>query len=155
MRRKTWDVGNLFAIPLSDSSYALGQVVGREAEVLNSITCAFYRTRVTAATLSSVREVPDERDLIAVQFTTKDLLTRRIWKVLGNYPVTLPQSVFPHEDKRHQRWIGATVEGSGIMVHFLNAYFGLERWDQMKDPHFFDKLLLRPDLRPDGSSPPS
>ena len=155
MRRKTWDVGNMFAVPLADGSYALAQVVGREAEVLNSITCAFYRTRVDAAALGTVKEVPNERDLIAVQFITKDLLTRRVWKVLGNYPVTLPRSVFPHEDKRNQRWIGAKMIGSGNMVHFLNAYFGLERWDQMKDPYYFDKLLLRPDLRPDSPSAPS
>jgi hypothetical protein len=148
VRRKTWDIGNLFAVPLSDGSYSLGQVVGREAEMLNSITCAFYRTRVNRAAIESPRGVPDQKDLIAVQFTTQDLLTRRIWKVLGNFPVTLPQSLFPHEDKRGQNWIGATLVGSGNIVHFLNAYFGLEPWDQMRDPEYFDGLLLHQGARP-------
>ena len=148
MARKTWDVGNLFAIPLTDGGYSLGQVLGREGQVLNSITCAFYKTRLSASDLRSVQAVPDPDDLIAVQFITKDLLTRRVWKVLGNFPVTLPRAVLPHEDKREQGWIGAKVIGSGIMVHFLNAWFGLEPWDQMHDPNYFDQLLLRPGLRP-------
>ena len=148
MRRNTWDIGNLFAVPLSDGSSCLGQIVGREAQMLNSITCAFYRTRVDSAAIESPQGVPDQQDLIAVQFTTKDLLTRRIWKVLGNFPVTLPQSLFPHEDKRAQNWMGATMVGSGNIDHFLNAYFGLEPWDQMHDPEYFDSLLLLPASRP-------
>jgi hypothetical protein len=151
MARKTWETGNLFAVPLADGSFSLGQVVGREPQVLNSITCAFYRTRVAPSALESVTTVPDNRDLIAVQFTTKDLLTNRLWKVLANYPVTTPPSAFPHEDKRAGQWVGATVVGSGIIVHFLNAFFGLEPWHQMKDPHYFDHLLLRSDLKPASS----
>jgi hypothetical protein len=149
VRRKKWETGNLFAVPLADGSYALAQVVGREKAVLNSVTCAFYRTRVRAQALSSLQGVPDQSELIAVQFTTKDLLTSGVWEVLGNYAVTLPRDLLPHEDKRSQGWVGATVVGSGIMAHFLNAFFGLEPWNQMKEPNYFDRLLLRPSLRPD------
>jgi hypothetical protein len=148
MARKTWDIGNLFSVPLIDGSHALGQVVGREAEVLNSITCVFFRNRIGGDALTEVKGPPDCSDAIAVQFVTKDLLTRRIWKVLGDFAVCLPLDAFPHEDKRNSGWIGARVIGSGIVEHFLNAYFGLEPWTQMKDPAYFDRLLLRPDLRP-------
>jgi hypothetical protein len=145
---KASDVGNLFAVPLADGSFTLGQVVGREADALNSITCAFYRSRTTADALRSVEAVPDQEDLIAVQFVTKELLTRRMWKVIGNYPVSIPRTLMPHEDKRHVRWVGARIHGAGIIRRFLNAYFGLEAWNQMKDPAYFDHLLLRPELRP-------
>ena len=148
MGRKAWEVGNLFAVPLADGSHVCGQVVGHEPQVLNSITCAFYRTRVPAGQPLSFQHLPGHSELIAVQFTTKDLLTRRVWKVVGNQPVTLPSQLFPHEDKRGQSWVGAVVVGSGNMVHFLNAFFGLEPWNQMKDPQYFDRLLLRPDLKP-------
>jgi Immunity protein 26 len=148
MARKTWDIGNLFAVPLNDGSYSLGQVVGREAQVLNSITCAFYKTRLSADALHSIRAVPDQEDLIAIQFITKDLLTRRVWKVLGTFPVTLPRKLFPHEDKRAHGWIGAKMIGSGNIVHLLNAWFGLEPWNQMLHPNYFDQLLLHPGSRP-------
>jgi hypothetical protein len=148
MNKKTWDIGNLFAVPLADGSYSLGQVVGREAQVLNSITCAFFQTRVPEHALPSVLGVPPISDLISVQFITKDNLTGRLWKVLGNYPVTLDAKYFPHEDTRARRWVGAKMIGSGIISNFLNAYFGLEAWDQMKDPNYFDKLLIDPKAKP-------
>ena len=107
MRGKTWDIGNLFSVPLIDGSYALGQVVGCEAEVLNSITCAFFRNRIDSIALVEIKGPPDCSDAIAVQFVTKDLLTRRRWKVLGNFAVALQGDAFPHEDKRDSGWIGA------------------------------------------------
>jgi hypothetical protein len=148
MARKTWDVGNLFAVPLADGSFSLGQVVGREAQVLNSITCAFYRTRVSASALANVRAVPAASELIAIQFTTKDSLTRRFWKVLGAYPVELPRHLFPHEDKRAHNWIGAEMFGSGNMVNFLNAYFGLKPWNVMFEEDYYDQLLAPGVSRP-------
>jgi hypothetical protein len=151
MRRKTWDAGNLFAIQLADGSYVLGQVVSVEPQLLDAVTCAFFRTRVDGPGLGSVTGPPDFEQAVAVQFVTKDLLASRVWKVLGNYPVTVPSRALPHEDKRASGWVGARIIGSGIITHFLNALFGLESWTQMKDPAYFDGLLLRPELRRAGS----
>ena len=150
MAPKPLDIGTLFAVPLRDSTYALGQVVGREPALIDSVTCAFYRIRIASEPLASTAQLPSSDDLIAVHFVTKDLLTKRVWKVIGKFPVALAPELFPHEDKRSRGWVGARVIGSGIIVHFLNAYFGLEPWFQMQDPHYFDHLLLRPDMRPEG-----
>lgn len=147
-RRKTWDVGNIFAIPLGDGTFGVGHVVGREAEVLNSVTVALYRTRLAGGELSGRTSVPPLDDLLAVQFTTKDLLTRRIWKVLANVPVDLPGNLFPYEDTRANGWVGAKMIGSGILVRFLRSYHGLDCWDQMHDPDYFDKLLVTKECRP-------
>jgi hypothetical protein len=92
--------------------------------------------------------VPDDGELIAIQFTTKDSLTKRLWKVLGAHPVELPQHLFPHEDKRAQKWIGATMVGSGSMVNLLNAYFGLVPWNVMFEEDYYDHLLAPGVSRP-------
>ena len=34
------------------------------------------------------------------------------------------------------------------MRRFLNATFGLEPWDNWKDPNYLDSLLLDPTTRP-------
>ena|SRR5688500_4003018 len=148
MRRKTWDVGNVFAVPLADGTHCLGQVVGREAQVLNSITCAFYGKRLSETELLDVRGTPEIGDLIAVQFITKELLTRKVWKVVGSFPVTLEKRFFPHEDKRAQNWIGAKMIGAGIMRRFLNAYFGFEPWNVMVQEDYYDQLLTPGISRP-------
>ncbi len=141
MRRKTWDVGNVFSVELSDGSYTIGQVVGREAEVLNSITCAFYNIQFLEQ--PNLEHIPklNTNQLIACQFTTKDLLTKRIWKVFGNRDHLIPLSAFPHEDCRHNGWIGAEMHGSGIMVQFLEAYYALSYWDDWYDPHYLDTII--------------
>jgi hypothetical protein len=65
-RRKTTDVGTVFAVPLSDGTFGLGQVVGREAQFFNSITVALYSRRLIEPELDSVTSPPpDEKDLIS------------------------------------------------------------------------------------------
>ena len=147
-RAKTWDVGNVFCVPLRDGTWSVGQVVGREADMLNSITCAFFALRVPEPGLPTEGWKPRSADPIAVQFTTKDLLTRRRWKVVANLPVSIPPSLFPYESTRASAWVGAKLIGSANIESFLNAYFGLEPWDQMHDPHYFDGLLLGPEHKP-------
>ncbi len=150
MAKKTWDVGNIFSVELNDGSYAIGQVVGREAEVLNSITCALFRLRFVELPQLDNVEVLDESNLIACQFTTKDLLTKRIWKTLGNREPVIPNSAFPHEDCRSNGWIGAEVHGSGILVKFLEAYHALDVWDDWYDPNYLDSILWKEAKKPDN-----
>jgi hypothetical protein len=45
-------------------------------------------------------------------------------------------------------FVGAVVRGSGIMMEFLDAFYGLRAWDDYADPAYFDKLLLTQDKKP-------
>ena len=49
--------------------------------------------------------------------------------------------------------VGATVRGSGIMMEFLYAFYGLRAWDDYADPAYFDKLLLTQDKKAVASNP--
>jgi len=40
------------------------------------------------------------------------------------------------------------VIGSAIVNEFLNAYYALQPWDDWKDPHYLDSLLVSPDKKP-------
>ena len=148
MKRKSkpTDIGTVFAVPLSDGSSVLGQVVGEQREVLNSVTCAFFNHR----TSSTSSDVPDLVTLhpIAIQFITRDLLNKRVWKPLDVRKVTVDKNLFPFEETRSKGWVGAKMIGSGIIINFLEAFFGLRPWDMMKDPAYFDRLLVSPELKP-------
>ena len=148
MKRQKPEVGDLFTVPLPDGTFATGQIVAREAQMLNSWTCAFSRLRVPK------EEMPIEsirlEVAISVQFVTGDLLKKGIWKIHGRAAVVIPKSAFPHEEFRDQGWIGATMRGSGIIRTFLAAFHGLEFWDAMKDPDYYQKLLLPGVLVPDA-----
>jgi hypothetical protein len=135
-----WRVGDLFKVPLDDGSAALGHIVGQEKDMLNSVTCAFYAVEVSCP--PEPPPAPNMDTLIACVFTTHDLLRRGYWPIVGHVAPQLPRKYFPHEDCRDKGWVGATVNGSGIMNDFLNAFYGLSPWDAYFDIYYFDKLLI-------------
>src|SRR5260221_7397416 len=143
-KRQKWQVGDLFAVPLLDGTFAVGHVVGRERKVLNSVTCAFFSTRFKEFRDS----MPDPDSLIACLFTTHDLLGRGVWKVVGHAAPEIPYEYMPCEETRSMGWVGARVYGSGNVNEFLNAYHGLTAWDDWADPGYLDGLLISRNKKP-------
>jgi hypothetical protein len=139
MKRQVPEVGSIFLVPLPDNTWAVGQIVGREAEVLNSWTCAFSRARIGKEEVATEALRSDE--IVSVQFVTGDLLKSGDWRIVGRTRVLLPASAFPYQSLRCSGWIGARVIGSRIIQRFLAAFHGLAFWDEMKDPDYYQKLL--------------
>jgi hypothetical protein len=144
-RKQRWDVGDQFTVRLPDGTAALGQVVGREAEVLNSVTCALFSIRCET---DSPAPSPALDDLISCVFTTADLLDRGVWEVIGRSELVVPTHLLPFEHTRMQGWVGAKVYGSANVAQFLAAYHCLARWDDWADPAYLDRLLIAPDKKP-------
>ncbi len=145
--KQKWTIGDVFMVRLKDDSVAVGQVVGREPEVLNSVTCAFFDYRATQIADVKVFQ-PASEHVIAVLFCTRDLLDSGDWKVVCSCDVTVPRERLPYEHLRLSGWVGARVTGSGIVISFLNAYHALEPWDDWKDPNYLDSLLISPQKKP-------
>jgi hypothetical protein len=145
MKRQRWEIGDLFTVPLPDDTASLGQIVARETQALNSVTCAFFSTRFNS-------DVPEPThslgDLIACLFITPDLLNNGVWQVIGHADVTVPRHLFPFEETRDRGWVGAKVYGSKNVAEFLAAYHGLTAWDDWADPTYLDRLLISPDKKP-------
>jgi hypothetical protein len=147
-KRQKWKVGDLFKIPLADGSASLGQVVAQEREVLNSVTCAFYDTKVPGTCPPDAPPPLRDESLIACLFTTHDLLGSGAWLVIGH---TLPQVArkhMPYEDCRRSGWVGAKVRGSSHVREFLDAYYRLAPWDDWANPKYLDAFLIDPSKRP-------
>jgi hypothetical protein len=148
LQEQKWETGDVFLIENDDGMYSVAQVIGREPDVLNSVSCAFFDIRVSnVAEASLIRELPNNR-LISVLFVTRDLLDLGGWRVVGRLPVVVPKSYFPYEKSRSTGFVGAKVIGTKNVNEFINAYHGLKPWDDWKDPHYLDKLLLSPDKKP-------
>lgn len=138
----------MFVISTKDGSDVVGQIVGREPQVLNSVSCAFYDWRLT--NLDEVVQcatLPIEQ-VFSSLFVTRDLLDSGAWKVVANKPVTFSPAKFPYEDLRVNGFIGAKVIGSAIVEEFINAFYGLLPWDDWKDPDYLDKLLISQEMKP-------
>lgn len=147
-KKQTWKIGDLFLVPTLDGKLALGQVVGQEQWVLNSVSVVLFARRVDSPQGVAFDQCTGVDDAIAILFVTRDSLDRGEWPVVGPHPITIPHTHLPYEHLRSRRFVGAKVIGTGIVKDFLNAYFGLAPWNMMKDPNYFDGLLLAPDRKP-------
>lgn len=146
-KKQSWGAGDVFVVEMGDGRCAVGQIVGREAGVLNSVSVAFFDQRCERP--EDAPHLPLTLDrVISVVFSTRDLLDSWTWRVVGNRPVVVPQHLLPYEATRASGWVGAKVIGSGNLRKFLDAYFGLRAWDDWHDPEYLDRFLLSPDKKP-------
>jgi hypothetical protein len=138
MPKQIANVGDVFWVPIDGGDYVLGQIVEIEKDVLNSITCAFFNYRSTEIKMAS----PKEKTPVSVQFVTKDLFSSGKWVRVLNEGVCIPDESLPYRDAKENGWLGAKVIGSGIIAMFLAAYYGYREWHEMKDPQYYENLLL-------------
>ncbi len=139
----------MFLIPLEDATYSVGQVLLKTVSALNSVICAFSKIRTdnveTATTFTP-------RDVVAVLFTTPDLLNSGDWRVIRHEPEIVPVARYIDMHSLEAKgYVGVKIIGSGIVENLLNAWFGLEPWDAFYEPDYLDKLLLPSVTRPDSA----
>lgn len=138
--------GDVFAVPLNDGSYTVGQVLGYEPDALNSVGCAFYDMRSSGEPRLPAA-LPREK-AISILLTTPDPLKRGYWPIVGEQAIATPVSARPYEKYRAKRWVGAKIVGSANVRELLEAFYGLAPWDDYADPEYLDGLLLDRALRP-------
>jgi len=146
--KQQWETGNIFLVELKDGKFVLGQIVGREADVLNNVSCAFFDIRVSNLNdLERTQDLPVSK-IFSILFVTREFLDSGKWKIAGSRHVSVEKRLFHYEVLREKGFVGAKVIGSGIVIEFLNAFYGLHPWDDWKDPNYLDKLLLSNDKKP-------
>ena len=144
-KKQAWAVGDVVIIPQKDGQFVPCQLLDHVME--NVVGVSLYEMR-----LARGDEVPDLGSIqpISILLTTRDLLDEGMWEVVGRQEVAVSQERRPYERFRSADWIGAKVQGAGIVRQFLDACFGLDPWDDWKDPDYLDALLLDPTRRPAG-----
>ena len=147
-RKQAYSGGDVFLVPLKDGSQSVGQVLSITKRALNSCICAFFDIRLPNG-VKKVEQALKEGDLIAVQFVTVDLLKKGYWPVIEAREVEIDiEKYIPLQDIEQKGFVGAHIEGSGIIQEFLSAYYALRPWDTWYEPDYLDKLLVSPDKRP-------
>lgn len=145
--KQVWDVGSVFLLPLDDGDSCVGQIIGREASVLNSVAIALFDFKGDW----SCGDIPALRmeGIFSALFVTRDLLDSGRWKVVEHRDVMGVAEARPFESLRGNGFIGAKVRGSGVVEEFANAFYGLAPWDDWYVPDYLDGFLLSADKKPD------
>lgn len=147
-KKQIWSVGDIFTVRLKNEQYVLGQIVGREAKVLNSVTVAFYDQTFSEEKEAAYVSSLDRERIFSVVFSTRESLDSGDWHVVGKQGINLTAEELPYEHLRGVGFVGAKIFGSGILEEFLNAFYALVPWDDWQDPNYLDQLLISPSKKP-------
>ena len=143
MKRRTkiaWRIGDVFAVPLLNNKFAIGQVL--EQSMVNMARIALYDKIITETQNIDIKTLCNETDLISLMEVFKQELDFGRWKILGNKDVSIPIDKQPNEKFRKINWVGAVTYDAGLAEDFLNAFYSLIAWDDWGNPIFLTNFLL-------------
>lgn len=143
--RVPWAVGDIFAAPLADGSFAMGQVLWEETFAKGftgrAPTVALFEHRVTNLEAVDLDEGVTARTL-AILHVQSDSLDGGSWRILGRRSVVDDPFSGPCTGRD-----GLKTSWDGLQV-LANAWHGLEPWNQFFRTDFLDQLLMRGVERP-------
>ena len=145
-RRKKvkWNYGDVFAVPLVDGSWSMGQAIG--SMMTHIVYCAFFDTRFQS--LPSSPPLSPRPPIVALLATWKESLNFGDWPVVATSPLVVEVAEFSNERFRAGGYVGAKHYDEGIVADFLSAYHGLAPWNIMADERYYDALLREGVARP-------
>lgn len=135
-------------IPTSDGRFAIGQIIGQEPDLMRSVTVALFDERYDSVEAAHDGPACNPDALYAILFVTVNHLESGDWNVVGSQTVTVDPELNPHEHTRSTGFIGAKIVGSDIVSEFVEAFYGLAPWNDWKDPHYLDSLLISEAAKP-------
>ncbi len=103
--------------------------------------------RISCETTEGPHNLPLEY-LISILSVSREQLDFGKWKVVGHQPIAIDTELWPNEEFRSDRWVGAKIYDASIVEELLDAYNGLAPWDDWYDPDYLDKLLVSPEKKP-------
>lgn len=146
-KNQKWQNGDVFLIPLLDGTYAVGQVIRKTKEAMDSAVCAFFDMRLDDADPLEVGKLTEE-SLVALKFCSVGLLDAGEWKVVDSRAPFDTSRYVDLDQLAENMYIGVRVVGSAILRELMNAYYALSPWNAFHDPEYLDKLLISPEKKP-------
>ena len=146
-KKQKWVVGNVFQLPLKDGDSCLGQVIGREPSLLNSVAIALFDCKKAWTVGDAFPALSIDLAFSAI-YVTRDLLDSGRWVVIDDQSAGIPAELIPYQSLRDRGFIGAKVRGSANVEEFANAFYGLMPWDDWYVPDYLDDFLLSADKKP-------
>lgn len=144
--RVAWAVGDVFAAPLLDGSFVLGQVLWEMTFAKGysgrAPTVALFEHRATSPTGVDLDDAVTTRTLAVLHVQSSSLDTGE-WRVLGRRPVTTDPFSGPCGKPGQE----GCISWDGLEI-LANAWYGLEPWNRFFRTDYLDQTLMRGVRRP-------
>lgn len=141
-----WTDGDVFAIPLMDNSFSIGQVLDSQME--NVVRIALYDEKINSLENINLLSLCKEPNLISLLASTREQLDYGFWKIIGNKEVTVSKIDFPNQQYRIANWIGAVIYDAVVLEDFLNSFYSFLPWDDWFNTDFLDEFLIDVSKKP-------
>jgi hypothetical protein len=142
-RKVTWEFGVVFAVPLPDGTFGVGQAIA--AMMANVSYCAFTRLRVgeIGGGVPSLLST----DVVSRVPVTREQLDYAAWPILGVAPLCCAKSDFAAEDYANRGYVGATIYDAALAEDFLAAFHAFAAWDDWHQPDYLNRWLVSPNAK--------
>jgi hypothetical protein len=135
--RQKWKIGDIISVPMSNNSFAFGQVIGTHLTKTSPILVLFDLTKENPET--SIEELIKSRPL-SVYNSYEDEIKNHLFKVLFNCEVLVNPERVPNK-KFH---------GGVNLSTLADVYFGLEPWNIMNNENYYGNYFLPEIGRPEN-----
>lgn len=139
-RKIKWSNGDVFAIPLSDGRFAIGQIL--DLMMVNQVRVALYDESASSLETIKISNVCQPENLISLVASTREQLDYNVWKIIGNRPITIQIERYPNEQFRSKHWVGAKLYDAALVEDFLEAFHALRPWNNWFNPNYLDAFLI-------------
>ena len=143
-RRVKWVPGLIFAVPLTDRSWGVGQT--SELMMPHWGYCALFSERLPSLDAAVPR--PTKKDLVALLAVARQGLASGYWPVIGTGPAVFGKAEFPNERLAASGYVGAQMYDYGLGEELLSAFHGLTPWNTYKEEDYLDTMLAPGVARP-------
>ena len=139
MAKHSFEIGQLFLVPNSSGSFYVGQVA-EEFPELSSVFCYFFDEPDAGQCPSTEAVAIFSKSIIAAALVTPELLKCGVWRLCdAKYNVTQHPLLLRVRELGSEGFVGATVNGAGLVTQFLDTHFGRLSMDHWATP----QLVLR------------
>ena len=145
--RSRWKAGTVYALPLSDNTFGVGQAIASMWPTL--IYVALFSQHLPA--IPEVLPQLLRRDVVALVATWRRDLNGGRWATVGRAEPVVEKREFPNERFAEAGYTGAKWYDSGLLCDLLSAYFSLTPWNAMHDENYWDKMLAPGISRPENA----
>ena len=142
------EAGDVFTIPLENQAgFGVGVIAELTPDALNSVICCYYDLKLESKDQLKISDI-DEKNLIAILFTTPDLLQNGVWEVIDKTTAIDPNNYLDFEALKAEGYIGAKIRGSSNVREFISAYLGVHHWNCFFKEDYLDDFLINPQQKP-------
>jgi hypothetical protein len=145
-KKKEWNSGDVFLVPLKNGKYAIGQIL--DLQMPNIVRVALFDEIVTSLDVFKLSECCSVSNLISLVASSREQLDYDVWKLMGTKQIDISKKSFPNEEFRKKKWVGATHYDAAILEDFLNSFYALLPWDDWFNPNYLDNFLIDVSKKP-------